>query len=1735
MKHLQKWGGAGFALLLLLLTASGTFAQTTTRYIDPANGSGTACTLSAPCTLLEAYKKTNADGTLFLIRVPVAGGKVSLAPPNSENALTEKVRFGTYVQGNAAAVEGTIRFSSTTRPFRIASSGQFQLHAKAKVEFRDVIIGGNWFFLMDGGAEERITMNGTLTINSIYVALDKLVVSGNMTVKARDAGASILEIYNGLTVTRGSTLKFILNDRGDRLTTYLRLRKGTSSTDTKGLFTVHGTVQGYLNTIAISSTNKNNRGDGSDFIPTSMYDPSNGVDHNDCLRITGTGEIYGASLRIPGRGNVCVDLKRIHRLIVGGSIVEENSGRKAKNITTDVIFRQDVVIDHNVQVYGDARVVFEKGATIKGLVELEGSQSSALFPSAGELGPLRTASVRKGIQMGTSGNYTCAYVPRRTDKKPRAAHIPGIQFHGQATIEGDLRVGTSALTETTSHATQASTACAPRVLFLAPAAKTSGSEGVQLVSRIGGTVMVEDTADFHDKGRIHLDSDNLETSNVMRRTAHNVHVEGDLSAKGNTIGMAYPSTSSIDGMCMTKDTELTFGNHIVLAAANKHVISGQNSGVMLSALVALGDLDAQDGTLTVKTLHVGPRAELTATKDVKVTESLILQGELSGELDETSMIKRLTYGSGATDVVKKVALTSMLDALAIHAGSGELRLDEVYKTKNLGLCSGTLSLVDAESTTDSTLHVTEQITVENGMLVKDANDPGSLSTDIMTKPDSNDRYMLTYITPGAREVKAGDLEWFDPRDVIVNHAKAEIMAPDGRSLPGKLTITKGKLTVDGMLTVGTSPLHRTDATEVGRYSVEVAAGELHTRGQDVMVHGKVTVSGKSKLMTGGGDLHVLGRVSSGEYAHNTALVSIAKEAMVDLGDGMLMLGPEDTKKRNNVRDLDGYNKGTDGNGANSRPDVKLTLTGSLKAGMINIPKGSKETVIDASTDSKMLQTVVFDGTRTPKLSGTTENDDGLLRILSASAAGKMLTIDSLSAMQGAVETHNKKVVITDAVTLRSATIWPYAETTEFMGDLMISGTGGLNTEHNGDNDQRSVMIHGDFTQSKGTISGDLAGVKLHPMTTKTVMGDLMVAADASRYIGKTVSGKMPSLVVHGGFHFAKKGDLDVQVEFKGEEGQEVMTGDTTALHSVTVNNAKGLLLKSHVMQQKMATLTLRQGKIHSMPMDSMFMWTVQNVQVEQELRGRSSAQTGEKCGADNDEECKATILRGSRQSYIGGPVARHLLQGNAGAGFASGGYLFPVGMQKGDMSHYRPLILQLPSDLTDTTAATVSPVMVPEGAMPAWQNLTVPTAGGSLALDVHADLFWKVDLGTESLPTNTNLRIAAEGLQNVADASGLRIVQWDCMWKNPKLAGRIPAQADASSFAVNGYLNGVVHLTQEGIGLGSCAIFGIAANGIENPIDQGDLSGGRANLQFIHNVPLPTSVDLHLGDIQIGSGIQFRHATAYRPVGAGSHELKIQEVGAPVEDAITSTLALSHNKNYVVIAHGSPNDTRLKVLETRMTSQVANQVDVLLVHGSADLGAARVEVLDPIDPMTVKTTLAGNLMLNDATRRYASLAPSQQIFRVQSTDQEVTQAYEMDLYGYANQTLVLNLSGMRNDLTILGVDRNGMIIPTVVVTGVEESAELPTEFALHGNYPNPFNPSTRIQFDLPENAQVQIQIVDMLGREVITLPAQEVEAGANRSLELNATSLASGTYLYRLIAKGAEQRHVKTGRMTLVK
>ena len=74
---------------------------------------------------------------------------------------------------------------------------------------------------------------------------------------------------------------------------------------------------------------------------------------------------------------------------------------------------------------------------------------------------------------------------------------------------------------------------------------------------------------------------------------------------------------------------------------------------------------------------------------------------------------------------------------------------------------------------------------------------------------------------------------------------------------------------------------------------------------------------------------------------------------------------------------------------------------------------------------------------------------------------------------------------------------------------------------------------------------------------------------------------------------------------------------------------------------------------------------------------------------------------------------------------------------------------------------------------------------------------------------------------------------------------------------------------------------------------------------------------------------------------------------------------------------------------------------------------------------------------------------------------------------------------------------------------------LPTGFVLEDNYPNPFNPTTKISFSLPQKSQVKLKVFDVLGREIQILADGVYDAG-KYEVEFNATNLPSGVYFYNL-------------------
>ena len=94
----------------------------------------------------------------------------------------------------------------------------------------------------------------------------------------------------------------------------------------------------------------------------------------------------------------------------------------------------------------------------------------------------------------------------------------------------------------------------------------------------------------------------------------------------------------------------------------------------------------------------------------------------------------------------------------------------------------------------------------------------------------------------------------------------------------------------------------------------------------------------------------------------------------------------------------------------------------------------------------------------------------------------------------------------------------------------------------------------------------------------------------------------------------------------------------------------------------------------------------------------------------------------------------------------------------------------------------------------------------------------------------------------------------------------------------------------------------------------------------------------------------------------------------------------------------------------------------------------------------------------------------------------------------------------------------------------EVHSEIPKEFSLEQNYPNPYNPSTTIEFALPTPGFVTLSIFNTLGEQVATLVSENLTAGSYK-YEWDASELTSGIYLYKLQAG----EFVETKKMILLK
>ncbi len=179
------------------------------------------------------------------------------------------------------------------------------------------------------------------------------------------------------------------------------------------------------------------------------------------------------------------------------------------------------------------------------------------------------------------------------------------------------------------------------------------------------------------------------------------------------------------------------------------------------------------------------------------------------------------------------------------------------------------------------------------------------------------------------------------------------------------------------------------------------------------------------------------------------------------------------------------------------------------------------------------------------------------------------------------------------------------------------------------------------------------------------------------------------------------------------------------------------------------------------------------------------------------------------------------------------------------------------------------------------------------------------------------------------------------------------------------------------------------------------------------------------------------------------------------------------------------------------------------IYFSANLGVTssgftRIDPqLSTVGPDGLRRLLISSPAINQAVGTYPSVI-------IDMDGQSRDSLKDVGADEYATTSIV------RRPLTIADVG------PGSGVTSVRSSGQhhLPGGPRLITNYPNPFNPVTTIEFEVPARGQALLRVFDSLGRETRTLYSGQVNARERHRVQFNATDLASGTYFCRLDFEG---------------
>lgn len=334
------------------------------------------------------------------------------------------------------------------------------------------------------------------------------------------------------------------------------------------------------------------------------------------------------------------------------------------------------------------------------------------------------------------------------------------------------------------------------------------------------------------------------------------------------------------------------------------------------------------------------------------------------------------------------------------------------------------------------------------------------------------------------------------------------------------------------------------------------------------------------------------------------------------------------------------------------------------------------------------------------------------------------------------------------------------------------------------------------------------------------------------------------------------------------------------------------------------------------------------------------------------------------------------------------------------------------------------------------------------------------------------------------------------------------------------------------------------------PFFEGDISPVPTQVQIIHNSadPAVESVDIYVeGDLTL-EDVEFRTATGFIELPSNKGlEIGVTPTGESLDSGVTFSNVFFEPGNYYVVASGvldpsgfAPNpgeeDTEFELTIIDGAETEAADEDTFsfrLHHGVTDAPAVDIDARDVAE-------LATDVSYGSTTSEYTDVPVGSYTIDISPAGGDVFASVEADANELGGETgLVLasgflmpenNQDGEPFGALLVLADGTTVLLPSVS-TSIDEQTGLPQQFALEQNYPNPFNPNTQIEYALPQASNVKITVYNVVGQQVATLLNNEQQSAGYHSVSFDASSLASGMYLYRIEAGS----FVQTKKMTLIK